>query len=137
MKKKISILFIIVALVLVGCSKESKLKNFDEEKIVKLSKESIELVNKEEYQKLIDDYFDESVKNMINSDELKPVMNTYIEKIGKFKEFGEYDVLEEEKDGKNYGGLAYEVKHEKGSLIYSISFNEDYKVIGYLINEKQ
>ncbi len=136
MKKKISILLILLSFVLVGCGKESKLKNFDEEKIVKLSKESIELVNKEEYKKLVDDYFDDSVKDMINPDELQPVMDTYIEKIGAFKEFEEYDVVEEEKDGKNYCGLVYEVKHEKGNLIYSVGYNKDYKIFQFFIKEK-
>lgn len=136
MKKKISILLILLSFVLVGCGKESKLKNFDEEKIVKLSKESIKLVNKEEYKKLVDDYFDDSVKDMINPDELQPVMDTYIEKIGAFKEFEEYDVVEEEKDGKNYCGLVYEVKHEKGNLIYSVGYNKDYKIFQFFIKEK-
>ena len=133
MKKKISILFILLALVLVGCSKESKLKEYNEEKIVKLTEESINLVNEGKYEDLINNYFSDYTKSLASAEELGNALKEYNSKVGEFEKFGKRDIIEKENQGEIYCIIAQESIHKDGKLTYTITYTKDYEILEFYI----
>lgn len=131
MKKKISILFIILALIIVGCSKDKG--EFDKTKLEKSSQEIINLINDGDYNKISEDYFDDNMKNVFKVEDFKILIDGLIEKVGEFEKLGKSDFMEQEENGQKFGIIGYEAIHKNGEIVYTLVFNKESKLSGFYV----
>lgn len=134
MKKRFGILIFILALLLVGCSSEkSDLKKYDEEEMLKMSKEIIDTFNDKEFETFVEKYPMDDLEEEVTVEDLEDAYYLLDENYGKFEKTGKYLALEEEDEGYLYGVIEQEMIYEDGKAIFSLSFDENYKLAGFYI----
>ncbi|QQK08719.1 DUF3887 domain-containing protein [Miniphocaeibacter halophilus] len=135
-KVKFILLVGLVLLVLVGCEKKFELKKFKEDEVKSKAQNIIELVNNRDYEKIYNDNISDLIKTTVTYEEYyKPMeeISKILDKLGKFKEYEKYDIIEQEENGNTYATIQYVVKYENEKAVYTLGFDEEYKLINIFI----
>ena len=137
MKLKIAILaagILLCSVLLCGCSKMELGDMFDEDAVLRKSEEAIGYFNDGDYQAIIDMGGD-SLKDEITVEDFDAQAAPKKEKLGAFKEITQEEVLGTvDKDtGMNYAGSIITAKYEHGRLKFTISYDEDMKLVQFAI----
>lgn len=123
----------VLAGVLAGCGDKNKLADvFDEDGVKQQAMDDITLGESDDYEGWKARFVPE-IQEKLTED----IYNSYLEGLkekGAFTEFGKAAILGQEQDGKDYAVVVFLVKHEKGEMKYTISYNEEMQLINYLVS---
>lgn len=136
MKVKCILLIGLVLLVLLGCEKKLELNKFKEDEVKSKAQDIIELINNRDYKKIYDDNVSDLVKTTVKDEEYYKSMeeiSKILDKLGKFIEYEKYDIIEQEENGNTYATIQYVVKYENEKTVYTLGFDEEYKLINIFI----
>lgn len=135
-KKVVFVLgIVLVCSVVTGCSGSTKLADsFDEETVKKSAEEAIGLIHSNDYEAFAEK-FEEATKASITKDVFDTQIKAVVDAKGKFESFEKETIIgQTDKDtGKNYAGIIVIAKYENGKVQYTIGYNEDMKLIQFLI----
>ena len=125
---------ILAALFLTGCSQNQLSDKFDEETVKEEAEKAVELFNERDYQGILD-MGDENMKNGITAEQFAEASDPYLDKCGEFQEIGKTVVLgsSDKETGKEFGGVVMIGNYEKGKIQFTIAFDEDMKLVQFLI----
>lgn len=135
MKKTVSILLgVILLLSLAACGGTGKLSSDFDESVVKEKAEAvIKLLNDGDYAS-VEYMVRYELQKQLSADILRDVMEPLFEKSGNFDSFGAEKIAgTTAKDGTEYAVAAIEAKYENATMIYTISFDKDYHIVGFYI----
>ena len=135
MKKTIlTIITVILIVSLAACGGAQKLSSEYDESIVKDKAETIIIKLNESDYTSVEYMVRDDVKKQLSADVLKDVMEPLFEKAGSFDSFGTEKIAgTTAKDGTAYAVAAVEAKYENATMIYTISFDKDYHIVGFYI----
>ncbi len=134
MKKWMAVVvFGVLALVFVtGCSKKVKFpEGFTEEGVKAQAEADITLGESNDYEGWVA-RFPEEYQSQLTKEAYDSYL-ALLESKGAFQSFGKAAYIPQEQDGKSYVSVVYIVKHEKGDVKYTLSYDEDMKLIQFLI----
>lgn len=123
---------------LAGCQKNgvsTKLPDcFDEETVKQEAKDAITLGESGDYEEFIK-LFEDSVARSMTESVYEDQYLAVVKEKGAFQSFGEELVVgqTDEKTGANYAGVVVVTGYEEGKIQYTIGFDEDMKLIQFLI----
>lgn len=125
---------ILTALFLTGCSQNQLSDKFDEETVKEEAEKAVELFNERDYQGILD-MGDENMKNGITAEQFAEASDPYLDKCGEFQEIGKTVVLgsSDKETGKEFGGVVMIGNYEEGKIQFTIAFDEDMKLVQFLI----
>lgn len=125
---------ILAALFLTGCSQNQLSDKFDEETVKEEAEKAVELFNERDYQGILD-MGDENMKNGITAEQFAEASDPYLDKCGEFQEIGKTVVLgtSDKETGKEFGGVVMIGNYEEGKIQFTIAFDEDMKLVQFLI----
>lgn len=125
---------ILAALFLTGCAQSQLSDKFDEETVKEEAKKAVELFNERDYQGILD-MGDENMKNSITAEQFAEASDPYLDKCGEFQEIGKTVVLgtTDKETGKEFGGVVMIGNYEDGKIQFTIAFDEDMKLVQFLI----
>lgn len=130
-------LFILTALLLMSfaaCGNTQKLSSeYDESVVLSKAEAVIGLIHDGDFTS-VEYMVKDELKSQLSAEILKDVMDPLIDKAGKFDSFGtEKAVGTTAKDGTAYAVAVIEAKYENATMIYTISFDKDYHIVGFYI----
>lgn len=133
--KKWAAVFVLGVLTLVlaaGCSKKVKFpEGFTEEGVKTQAEADITLGESNDYEGWVA-RFPEEYQSQLTREAYESYL-TILESKGAFQSFGKAAYIPQEQDGKSYVSVVYIVKHEKGDVKYTLSYDEEMKLIQFLI----
>ncbi len=136
MGKKIKYLLIgiLAAAALTGCAQSKLSDKFDEETVKEEAMKSVELFNERDYQAIID-MGDDRLKENITAEQFAQASDPYLDKRGEFEKISKTVVLgtSDEETGMDYGGVVMIGDYEDGKIQFTIAFDEDMKLVQFLI----
>ena len=135
MKKTVSIILCVILLLsMAACGSTGKLSSDFDESVVKDKAEAvIKMLNDGDYTS-VEYMVRDDLKKQLSADILRDVMDPLFEKSGKFDSFGAEKIAgTTAKDGTEYAVAGIEAKYENATMIYTISFDKDYKIVGFYI----
>lgn len=139
MKTKKHIIYVMFTLIwsavfLAGCANNKLSDSFDEETVKAEAMKSIDYFNQRDYQSIIDMGSDE-LKNSITTEEFAKASDPYLDKCGEFEEISKTVVVgnTDRKTGKEYGGVVMIGQYADGKIQFTIAFDEDMKLIQFVI----
>jgi hypothetical protein len=139
MKKEKHVIFVMLlliwsAVILTGCGQSKLSDTFDEETVKAEAMKSIEYFNERDYQSILD-MGSEELKESITEEEFAKASNPYLDKCGEFKEIGKTVVVgsTDRKSRNVYGGVVMIGNYADGKIQFTITFNEDMKLVQFLI----
>ncbi len=136
MKKILSTLLALslILVLLASCSNQALPDKFDEEKVKTLAESTITLFNNSEYDKIRDELTREDLKAALTADVLNDAKAQIMPNAGAFVEFsGSSIVGQKDKDGNDYVVAVIAAKYENQKVTYTISFDENMKLIGFFL----
>ena len=129
MKKLLTILLsILMVLGLTSCAKKLP-EQYDEETLLNTALQTIELANAYDY---------EAIASMVREDlytdtlvdQIEEGWGPMLEKAGAYKKHTQYQTTASTgKDGYEYAVIAVACEYENDTLIYTLSYDEDYKLV--------
>lgn len=123
---------LVMAGLLAGCGDKNKLADvFDEETVKEQAMKDITTGESGDFEAW-KARFPEGLQAGLTQGILDNYLDMLKEK-GEFKEFGKCAVIGQEQDGKNYAVVICAVKHEKGEIRHTLTYDEDMNLIQYLI----
>ena len=128
--KKLKLLLIMAlgCIGLVGCSSSKLSEVFNEEKLKTTSQEIIQMLCSEEYDK-IEAQMSQELKDAGATQQIKDAWSTVSGKLGAFDSYEKEAVV-----GKDNNATVVTIsKFENGKIQFTISYNEDMKLIGFYI----
>lgn len=128
--KKLKLLLIMAlgCIGLVGCSSSKLSEVFNEEKLKTTSQEIIQMLYNEEYDK-IEEQMSQELKDAGATQQIKDAWSTVSGKLGAFDSYEKEAVVGKE----NNATVVTISKFENGKIQFTISYNEDMKLIGFYI----
>lgn len=121
---------------LTGCqSKDTELSDkFDEETVKSEAMKAIELFNERDYEG-IREMGTEEFKEILSVEGYQEQCDPFLDKRGEFKEIEKTVVMgsKDKKSGADYAGIVMVGAYEDGKIQFSIGFDEDMKLIQFLI----
>ena len=137
MKSKIAVIlsgFLLCSALLGGCSNMELGDMFDKDAVLSKSEEAIGYFNDGDYQAIID-MGDDSLKDEITVETFDAQAAPKKEKLGEFKEITKEDVMGtvDQETGMNYAGTVITAKYEHGKLKFTISYDENMKLVQFAI----
>lgn len=117
-----------------ACGNAEKLSSEYDESVVKGKAEAvIGLLHDGDYTS-VEYMVKDDLKSQLSAQILKDVMDPLFEKAGKFDSFGTEKVAgTTAKDGTAYAVAVIEAKYEQATMVYTISFDKDYNIVGFYI----
>ncbi|MFY9283221.1 MAG: DUF3887 domain-containing protein [Miniphocaeibacter sp.] len=112
------------------------MKKFKEDEVKSKAQNIIELVNNRDYEKIYNDNISDLIKTTVTYEEYYKSMeeiSKILDKLGKLKEYEKYDIIEQEENGNTYATIQYVVKYENEKAVYTLGFDEEYKLINIFI----
>lgn len=133
-KATLIILSIILILSYTACGSSGKLSSEYDESMVKDKAEAvISKLNEGDYTS-VEYMVRDDLKKQLSADILRDVMEPLFENAGTFDSFGAEKIGgTTAKDGTAYAVAAIEAKYENATMIYTISFDKDYNIVGFYI----
>lgn len=123
------------AFLLTGCQNEVKPEVFDREQVESEALKSVGFFNERDYQSILD-MGSEELKEAITAEQFAQQCDPVLEEKGEFQKMIK-TVFREEKGGKPeavYGGVILVGAYEEGKIQFSIAFDEDMKLVQFLVN---
>ena len=129
MKRLCTALFsILLILSLIGCAKKLP-EQYDEETLLNAALTTIELANARDYE-AITDLIREDLYTDSLVDQIEEGWGPLLAKAGAYKEYTQYQTTAStSQDGYEYAVIAIVCEYENDSLIYTLGFDEDYKLV--------
>lgn len=119
------ILTVLCAAILVGCGADKLSDKYSEDTLKKEVEGIIDSFNNEKYEEVILKG-DENLQSQLTSDKLKEVWESVSPRLGEYKELSK--IAFQEKD--EAAIVVAIAKYEKSKVQFTMSFNEDMKLIG-------
>lgn len=116
---------------LTACQSSKLADCFTEDEVKEQAVKDIELAASDNYQGWVD-RFQEDLKSSLTEDTYATLL-AELEKKGEFEKYGKTAIVGQEQDGKNYAGAIVIAEYANGKLTYTISYNEDMELVGFLI----
>lgn len=128
MKKRISLAMAVIIIVglLAACGSKSP-EWVNEEEIVTKTKEVIGLVNDKDTE-TIRALFRDDLKEQVTDEALNAGYDI-LEKVGEFKEFGEYKIRGMKVKNEEIATIVYKVKYAEKEITYNIAFDKDMNLV--------
>lgn len=136
MKKIFSILLALslVLVLFVGCSSPKLSDKFDENNIKTTAENAIKLLNEGNYEKFCTDLPREDLKAAFTVDVMKNAVAQVMPNAGAFVEFSSESIVgQKDKDGNESAVAVIVAKYENQKVTYTISFDEEMKLIGFYL----
>ncbi len=124
--------FLIIALT--GCGAQPLSDQFDEDTVKENAEQAVAYFNERDYQAIID-MGDDVLKENITVENFATQCDPYLDKCGEYQEiektivFGSTDKSTETE----YAGIVMIGKYEEGTIQFTIGFDEDMKIVQFLI----
>ena len=130
---KLSILLLII-ITFTACSPKSLPEKFDAEKVKASAESVITLFNNEEYDKITNEFIREDLKAGLTPDILSNAKAQVMPNSGSFTEFSKSSlVAQKDKTGNDIVAAVIAVKYQNQTVTYTISFDENLKIIGFYL----
>lgn len=139
MKKKmigIMVYMFMLAGLLSGCAGSQRLSDkFDEAEVKAAAEEVIETLNTGEVETLVEEKWSAMMKSALDAEGVKDQILPIIEELGEFEEFDKEAVTggKDADTEQEYAVAVIKTKYEKRKAQFTISFDEDMKVVGFYI----
>ncbi len=136
MKKLVSIILALTLFLalFVGCSGPSLSDKFDEAKVKSAAEDAINLLNNKEFEKFCTELPSDDLKSAITVDVMKNAIAQVMPDAGKFVEFSSESVVgQKDKEGNECAVAVIVAKYENQKVTYTISYNEQMKLIGFYL----
>lgn len=135
-KKRIctSVIFCILLLLLAACGAQPLPEQFEEETVKTSAEQAIAFFNEQDYQSILD-MGSAEFQEALTLEEFANQCDPYLEKCGTFKEISKTIFLGnvDKETQAAYGGVVMVGSYEKGTIQFTIGFDEDMKLIQFLI----
>ncbi|MDO5424657.1 MAG: DUF3887 domain-containing protein [Eubacteriales bacterium] len=134
MKKIVGILSaMLLSLLLVGCSQNKLAACFSKEELTTLSQDNITLAESGDYET-----FMEAVDPLTRTSFTEEIYQQYLDAVapkGERKSFGNTAFVgqTDQTTGANYAAVIMIVEYEEGKIQYTLGYNEDLKLVQFLI----
>lgn len=124
----------IIILLLTACGAQSLPEQFDEETVKAEAEKAIGYFNEHDYQSILDMSTDE-FQEAITVEEFASQCDPYHERCGEYQGIDKTIVLGniDKETQKAYGGVVMVGGYEKGTIQFTIGFDEDMKIIQFII----
>lgn len=133
---KAIIIAVCAALLLGGCAGGTKLSDkFDADKVKKDAEEVVDMVNAEEYEKLVDEKWAPGMKSALDAEKMADGIKPVIDDLGAFESFDKEAVtgsVDKDTD-QEFAVAVIKVKYEKRNAQFTISYDEDMRVAGFYL----
>lgn len=108
---------------------------FDREVIESEAVRSIEYFNVRDYQKILD-MGSEELRESVTAEQFEQQCDPILDKKGEFQEIVKTVFKEQEnkESGIVYGGVVMVARYEEGKIEFAIAFDEEMKLIQFLVN---
>lgn len=127
-------LILLILIMFTACAPESLPDKFDEEKVKTSAENIITLFSNEEYEKITNEFTREDLKVGLTADVLGGAKSKIMPNAGSFVEFSNTSmVAQKDKEGKDFVAAVLVVKYENQTVTYTISFDENMKLIGFYL----
>lgn len=125
---------LVMALFVTSCGAQPLPDRFDEETVKAEAETAIGYFNGRDYQSILDMGSD-AFQNALTFEEFETQCNPYLDKCGEYQEIAKTIVLGnvDESTGKQYGGVVMVGKYENGTIQFTISFDEEMKLVQFVI----
>ena len=135
----IAVIFAVVLLLGVGIwwylpkvTELSKSEHFTEAMVKEQSENIIDLLDRDEYQKLQDAATDQ-MKEFLTAESMKTAKKTVSEEFGEKQETKSFYGQEVTQKGKHYAVCQIQISYENVSVIYTLTFDQDMKLAGIFL----
>jgi hypothetical protein len=109
-------------------------EKFDAEKVKASAENVITLFNNEEYDKITNEFTRDDLKAALTPDILSNAKTQVMPKAGSFTEFSKSSlVAQKDKAGNDFVAAVIAVKYQNQTVTYTISFDENLKIIGFYL----
>lgn len=137
-KKMIGIMacMLLLAGLLSGCAGSQRLSDkFDEAEVKAAAEEVIETLNTGEVETLVEEKWSAMMKSALDAEGVKDQILPIIEELGEFEEFDKEAVTggKDADTEQEFAVAVIKAKYEKRKAQFTISFDEDMKVVGFYI----
>lgn len=127
------VLTLLMMFSLVGCSVPKLSEQYNEEDVLNNALAIIEVVNERDYETLVD-----LIRDDLVSEDLKENLEVELDKIiseaGAYQEYKRYQTTSTKDDsGYEFAVIAIECIYENSELTYTISFDEEYELVGIFV----
>lgn len=129
------LLVLMAVMLLTGCAKGAKLSDkFDEETVKAEAMKAVEYFNERDYAAILA-MGSEEFKEALTEEAFAQAVDPYLDKNGTFMKITKTAVLgnKDEETGKEYGGVVMVGKYEDGKIQFVISFDEEMKLVQFVI----
>ena len=132
MKRLIKIvLFFGLSLTITACSSDKLSNSFDKEEVTDKAKAVVEVINSKDYAAVVT-LIRSDLQDQITADQLQQAWDEQLEAAGTFSDFKSI-VTKSENDkttNEEYAVVVIEAVYENKTLIYTLSFDTDLKLVG-------
>lgn len=130
MKKLITIILTILMIVsLSGCSKKLP-EQYDEETLLNAAIETIKIANERDYEALAKTVREDLYTDEL-ADQIKDGWDKKLSEAGEYQEYQRYQTTYTvDDDDYEYAVIAIICKYENDTLTYTLSYDEDYRLVG-------
>lgn len=135
-KKRIctSVIFCTLLLLLTACGAQPLPEQFEEETVKTSAEQAIAFFNEQDYQSILD-MGSAEFQEALTVEEFANQCDPYLEKCGTFKEISKTIFLGnvDKETQAAYGGVVMVGSYEKGTIQFTIGFDEDMELVQFLI----
>ncbi|MDE7478677.1 MAG: DUF3887 domain-containing protein, partial [Lachnospiraceae bacterium] len=117
-----------------ACSSQSLPEQFDEETVKAEAEKAIGYFNERDYQSILDMSSDE-FQELITVEEFASQSDPYLDKCGAYQDIAKTIVLGnvDKETQKAYGGVVMVGNYKDGTIQFTIAFDEDMKLVQFVI----
>jgi hypothetical protein len=135
-KKRIVVItvFYMVMLTFAACGAQPLPEQFEEDTIRELAEQAIAFFNEQDYQSILD-MGSAEFQELLTVDEFANQCDPYLDKNGTFKEISKTIFLGnvDKETQAVYGGVVMVGSYERGTIQFTIAFDEDMELIQFVI----
>lgn len=121
-------------LMLTACGAQPLPEQFEEDTVKASAEQAIGFFNEQDYQSILD-MGSAEFQEVLTVEEFANQCDSYLEKCGAFKEISKTIFLGnvDKETQAAYGGVVMVGSYEKGTIQFTIAFNEDMEIIQFVI----
>lgn len=122
--------FLVLAALLTGCAASAKLaEGFDKDAVTDRAKEVVEVINTLDYEAVVA-LLREDLQSQVTAEKLKEGWDGKLSTLGAFTDYSNITVVGQKSGETDYAVAVVAAKYEKGSAIYTLSFDIDMELAG-------